>query len=138
VKREIGGRAAHLFARGQNVPENLPDADDVATHARIKHPTPISARQYGSAVNHYGSDRFETSQAKARRIIAQELHRLGWNEHDLQSRRKGDPEKVKLARRLRAETTMTLAWVAQALEMGRWGYVSHLLKGNTKSANIED
>ncbi|MGO8701056.1 MAG: hypothetical protein ACLQVY_25470 [Limisphaerales bacterium] len=33
----------------------------------------------------------------------------------MRSRRKGDPEKVKLGRRLRAETTMTLAWVAQEL-----------------------
>jgi hypothetical protein len=64
--------------------------------------------------------------------------RLGWRENDLRQRRKGDPGKVKLARRLRAETTMTLAWVAQHLEMGRWGYVSHLLKGKAKSANIED
>jgi hypothetical protein len=51
------------------------------------------------------------SQAKARHIIAQELKRLGWKAEDLRNRRKGDPEKVKLVRRLRAETTMTLAWV---------------------------
>jgi len=63
---------------------------------------------------------------------------LGWKQNQLRCRRKGDPEKVKLARRLRAETTMTLAWVAQHLEMGRWGYVSHLLKGKAKSANIDD
>jgi hypothetical protein len=83
--------------------------------------------------NHYGSDRFETSQEKARRLIAQELKRLGWQQPDLRRRRKGDPEKVKLARRLRAETTMTLAWVAQHLEMGSWAYVSHLLKGKAKN-----
>jgi YD repeat-containing protein len=33
---------------------------------------------------------------------------------------------------------MTLAWVAQHLEMGRWGYVSQLLKGKAKSAKSED
>ena len=88
--------------------------------------------------NHYGSERFETGQEKARRVIAQELKRLGWKQEELRARRKGDPEKVRLARRLRAETTMTLAWVAQHLEMGTWGYVSHLLRGEAKSANIKD
>jgi hypothetical protein len=63
---------------------------------------------------------------------------LGWKEDDLRRRRKGDPEKVKLARRLRGETTMTLAWVAQPLAMGRWGYVAQLLKGKAKSANVKD
>jgi hypothetical protein len=33
---------------------------------------------------------------------------------------------------------MTLAWVAQHLEMGQWGYVWHLLQRKPKSANIED
>jgi hypothetical protein len=33
---------------------------------------------------------------------------------------------------------MTLAWVAQHSEMGRWGYVSHLLKREAKSENIKD
>jgi hypothetical protein len=50
----------------------------------------------------------------------------------------GDARKVKLARLLRAETTMTLAWVAQHLAMGRRGYVAQLLKGTAKSANIKD
>jgi hypothetical protein len=39
----------------------------------------------------------ETRQEKARRSIAPELKRLGWKENDLRQRRKGDPEKVKLA-----------------------------------------
>jgi len=98
----------------------------------------LAAEADGVGANHYGSDRFQTSQEKARRIIAQELKRLGWKENDLRRRRKGDPEKVKMARRLRAETTMTLAWVAQHLEMGRWGYVSHLLKGKAKNAITKD
>jgi putative transposase len=98
----------------------------------------LASQGQGVGANHYGSDRFESGQEKARRLIAQELARLGWNQHELRSRRKGDPEKVKLARRLRAETTMTLAWVAQHFEMGRWGYVSHLLNGKAKCANIKD
>jgi hypothetical protein len=31
-----------------------------------------------------------------------------------------------------------LAWVAQHLKISRWGYVSHLLKGKAKNANIKD
>jgi hypothetical protein len=91
-----------------------------------------------AGANHDGSDRFETGEEKARRLIAQELKRLGGTEDELRRRRKGDPRKVKLARLLRAETTMTLAWVAQHLALGRCGYVAQLLKGTAKSANIKD
>jgi len=43
---------------------------------------------------------------------------------------------VELGRLLREETTMTLAWIAQRLRMASWGYVSNLLNGKVKSANI--
>ena len=98
----------------------------------------LAAEEDNVGANHYGTDRFETSQEKARRIVAQELRRLGWKESQLRLKPKGDKHKVQLARRLRAETTMTLAWVAQHLHMGSWGYVSNLLKENVKSINIED
>jgi hypothetical protein len=45
----------------------------------------------------------------------------------LQARRKGDKNKVEVARRLRRETTMTLQWIAERLAMGRWGSVFNLL-----------
>jgi len=32
-----------------------------------------------------------------------------------------------MARRLRQETTMSLKWIAQRLQMGSWTYVSNLL-----------
>jgi len=35
---------------------------------------------------------------------------------------------VRIARRLRQETTMTLAWIAQRLNMGVWTHVSNLLR----------
>jgi hypothetical protein len=34
---------------------------------------------------------------------------------------------VAVARRLRQETTMSLKWIAQRLQMGSWTYVSNLL-----------
>ncbi len=94
-----------------------------------------AAAQAGS--NHYGSDRFQSSQERAKGMIAQELKRLGWTESELTTRRKGDRNKVKLARRLREETTMSLAWIAEQLRMGSWSYVSNLLR-KAKSANSED
>jgi hypothetical protein len=56
-----------------------------------------------------------------------ELKRLGWDEPELPGRRKGDPQKVKLAGRLRRETTLSLKWVAKRLPMGSWTCVSNLL-----------
>jgi len=35
---------------------------------------------------------------------------------------------VRIARRLRQETTMTLAWIARRLHMGVWTHVSNLLR----------
>src|SRR5579859_3328233 len=38
-----------------------------------------------------------------------------------------NPEKIRIARSLRQETTMTLGWIAQALHMGTKTHLSHLL-----------
>jgi len=40
---------------------------------------------------------------------------------------KGDSVKVALAARLRAETTMTVGWIAEGLTMGTCGYLNHLV-----------
>ena len=76
---------------------------------------------------HYGTEIEETCAAQAERIVGEELKRLGWTAADLKQRRKGDVEKVRMAERLRRETTMSLAWVAQRLHMGTKTYLSHLL-----------
>jgi hypothetical protein len=46
----------------------------------------------GGAVgtNHNGSDRQETGEQKAQRIVLEEMKRLGWGETDLRQRRKRD------------------------------------------------
>ena len=69
----------------------------------------------------------ESGERKARRLVQTELRALGWSSRDLDRRPKGDPEKVRIALRLRRETTMTLEWIAQALHMGVREYVAHLL-----------
>jgi hypothetical protein len=76
---------------------------------------------------HTGEERRESAQAKAERLIQTELKRQRWQAGDLARRRKGDPVKVKLAARLRRETTVTIKWIAERLHMGSWKHVNHLL-----------
>jgi REP element-mobilizing transposase RayT len=87
---------------------------------------------------HYGAERQESGEAKAERLVQEELAKLGWTEDDVVQRRKGDVGKVGIARRLRAETTMTLAWIAQRLNMGVWTHVSNLLRADARSVKSED
>jgi hypothetical protein len=68
--------------------------------------------------HHLGSLRLETAEARAERIIGQELCRLGWQETDLRSRRRHDPGKVQIAVRLRRETTLSVKQIAQRLHLG--------------------
>lgn len=58
---------------------------------------------------HYGEERTETAECRAERLVGEELKRCRWTEEDLAGRPKGDLAKVKLAARLREETTMTVA-----------------------------
>ena len=77
--------------------------------------------------SHYGAERQETGEAKAEGIVAEELRRRRWAEADLERRRKGDREKVRIATRLRRESIMTLKWIARRLHMGSWTHVSNCL-----------
>jgi REP-associated tyrosine transposase len=75
---------------------------------------------------HYGQERQETAQATAERVVREELKKLRWTEQTLAQRRKGDAGKIRLARRLRQETTMTSAWIASRLRMGTRTHLAHL------------
>ena len=86
--------------------------------------------------SHYGSERQEAGEDKAERLVRHGLKELGWAEKNLAERRKGDPGKVELARRLRQETTMTLRWIANRLEMGSWTYVFNLLNPKSSGKQI--
>jgi len=61
-------------------------------------------------------------------MLAEELKRRGWSSEQLAGRRKGDREKVRMARRLRKETAMTLDWIVQRLNMGAAGYAANCLR----------
>jgi REP element-mobilizing transposase RayT len=75
--------------------------------------------------HHAGELRRETAEATAERIVAEELSRLGWAESDLATRRKSDPAKLRMAARLRTETTLSIKAIACRVHLG-----------TSKSANI--
>jgi hypothetical protein len=82
---------------------------------------------------HYGAERQETAEAQAEEIVKEELKRRRWGEEDLGRRAKGDAVKVVLAARLRAETVMTVKWIAERLQMGSPGYANLLLYRQRKA-----
>ncbi len=91
--------------------------------------------QMSAGPEHYGEEIRESGEEKARRLLEAELKKLGWGKGELERRRKGDPEKLRIATRLRRETTMTLAWVAKALHMGTKTHLVHLLYWQGKEKN---
>jgi hypothetical protein len=69
----------------------------------------------------------EYSCDQAEMLLGKELLRLNWTEAELAQRAKSDPEKIRLARKLRQETTVSLRWVAQRLQMGSWTHAANCL-----------
>ena len=86
----------------------------------------------GMGPNHGGEERRESEEAWAERLIAEELKRRGWSAAHLALRPKGDARKLEIARRLRRETTMTLRWIAERMNMGTAGSLANLLRNGAK------
>jgi putative transposase len=86
---------------------------------------------------HYGSELRESAQAKAERLIAQAARCQGLTDQNLALWRKGHPAKVKLAQQLRNETTVTVGWIAQRLNMGTRAHLAHLLARAKLAPTIE-
>jgi hypothetical protein len=82
---------------------------------------------------HYGLELYESAEAKAERIITEQLRANNLHEQDLARRPKGDPFKLALAVRLRSETTVTVGWIAERLHMGTRTHLAHLLYWRDKS-----
>ena len=58
---------------------------------------------------HYGGTEWqETAEMKAQRILCEELRQRGWDLQELKKRRKGDPDKIEIARRLRSIEVVTV------------------------------
>jgi len=96
----------------------------------------LEQMQGRSGPHHGGEERRETEEAWAKQLLAEELKRRRWTLAELARRRKGDAQKLKLARRLRQETTMTLHWIAQRLNMGAAGSLANLLRDAGKNNNM--
>jgi putative transposase len=75
-----------------------------------------------------GDELGESDEQRARRILRAELRKLGWSNQQLQSTPKNDPHKLRMARRLREQTTMTWSWIAAALHAGVWRYLANSLR----------
>ena len=82
--------------------------------------------------HHIAAERSQTEEQKAERLVRSGLTELGWSEQELPLKRKGDAKKVALAERLRAETAVSLKWIAARLHMGSWTHVSNLLREKRK------
>jgi hypothetical protein len=64
------------------------------------------------------------------------MARQGWNAEALRRSAKREERKVRLAGRLRAQTTMSLQWIAEHLGMGSWPRVSNLVGATTKQDSL--
>jgi REP element-mobilizing transposase RayT len=82
--------------------------------------------------SHYGAELQESATVKAERLVREGLQKLGWPEAELAMRPKGDKAKVQLALKLRAETPMTLKWIAARLQMGTGASLSNLLSAQRR------
>jgi hypothetical protein len=77
--------------------------------------------------HHGGREKQQSAEAKAERLIEAALAQSARTHQDLRKMRKADPWKLALAVRLRRETTMTLRWIAEHLQMGTWTYLTNRL-----------
>ena len=117
----------HAYGLMRNHFHLSPGVGDAATQPGGR--DEMAAGRLHQAVQH------PTGLQKAERIVREELGRMGWPEDELRGRSKGHPGKVVIARRLRQETTMSLQWIAERLQMGTWTYVSNLLNQKRAEAS---
>jgi len=84
--------------------------------------TTLSQSKFG------GPEWQECSENKAQRLLSAELSQQGWTQTDLEALAKSHPAKVRIAKRLRAQTTMTWAWITEHLKMGAPAYAANLCR----------
>ncbi len=78
--------------------------------------------------SHHAATRRETREEKARRLLNEGLDKLGWTGAELAQRAEGEARKIRMARRLRAETAATLKWIAAEWHTGTWAHVANRLQ----------
>ena len=103
LRVEYPGVMYHVLSRGDQL-------DDIF---------PLYRMEGKAGENHPGQTRLETAEAKADRIVAEELARLRLTVEELVARQKSDPAKLALAARLRQETTLSVKRIAERLGLGK-------------------
>jgi hypothetical protein len=84
---------------------------------------------------HYGPERREGEVVRGENLVREYLRRQGMKEADLGRTGKGDRRKVEMAMQLRAETTLSVEWIAKRLRMGSRAYANYLLWKARKAGN---
>jgi REP element-mobilizing transposase RayT len=77
--------------------------------------------------SYLGGEYAENMEVKGRRIIAEELKKHEVKARELGKMRRMDPVKGEIARKVRAETTLTLGWIAKELCAGTAGTLANTL-----------
>ncbi|MEM9479697.1 MAG: transposase [Verrucomicrobiota bacterium] len=68
------------------------------------------------------------TEARAEEVVVAGLKALGIKDKELEFLKKGDWRKAMIARSIRSRTTVPMAWIAQRLQMGVTGRVSHAVR----------
>jgi hypothetical protein len=111
---EYPGGIYHVISRGERREAIFLDAVD--RHEFIKRLAEAVEGKRGEY--HSGELRREMAGAKADRIVVEELSRQGWRESGLATRCQSDPGKLRIAARLRKETTLTIKAIASRVHLG--------------------
>ncbi len=133
LRIQYAGAMYHIMSRGdRGEPIFLDDVDRhdfIKTLAEACQKTDWQVHAYCLLSHRQAAD------AKAERIIAEELRRNGWCERDFLWRRKKDPIKLAIAARLRRETTLSLKAVAARLSLGTSKSANSRLHGFMKTTD---
>jgi REP element-mobilizing transposase RayT len=74
-----------------------------------------------------GAAQISLNEARWESVVREELKRAGKSKKDIANEKKGAHWKVRIAKRLRKETTVKNPWIAQRLNMGHPNHVSLLV-----------
>ena len=84
--------------------------------------------------SHFSTSKAGFSEPQRRRVSISSHYLNYWQ---WRQAAKGDDRKVRIAARLRQETTMSQKWIAVHLDMGSWTHVSNLLGAQRKRKSLK-
>ena len=99
----------------------------------LKKAAPLLAKRGQVRINYHGPELRQHGEQAAERLLKEGLRLAKLRPSQLPTLKKGDPRKAQIAATLHAQTTVPLAWIAQALHMGTPSNVSQACKRCAKS-----